>query len=175
MKWIVIRQKDEFPDVITLWSVRRYFRKFLPDTLKDKKNRSSLFPLGYWSIIFTIVMLVLPQTIAFFFLCRNNHILCTASSRLQRFGMPVISITVPAGSRLGSTPRLKRANKIEWNPVSPVVPRIQYFTYQEMVYCSGSTSHIKYGNSHIEHTHIESSKYVVSHSDHLSLVRYLRV
>ena len=37
MKWIVIRQKDEFPDVITLWSVRRYFRKFLPDTLKEKK------------------------------------------------------------------------------------------------------------------------------------------
>ena len=170
MKWIVIRQKDEFPDVITLWSVRRYFRKFLPDTLKDKKNRSSLFPLGYWSIIFTIVMLVLPQTIAFFFLCRNNHILYTASSRLQRFGMPVISITVPAGSRLGSTPRLKRANKIEWNPVSPVVPRFQYFTYQKMVYCSGSTSHIKCGKAHIE-----SSKYVVSHSDHLSPVQYLRV
>ena len=30
-------------------------------------------------------------------------------------------------------------------------------------------------NAHIEHTRIESSKYAVSHSDHLSPVEYLRV
>ena len=47
---------------------------------KRKKNRPSLFPLGYWPIIFTIVILVLPQMIDFFpsgYCSLNNVVIIT--------------------------------------------------------------------------------------------------
>ena len=74
MKWIVIRQKDEFPDVITLWSVRRYFRKFLPDTLKEKKIGYHYFRQATDRLFSQSLYLFCPKRFFFSRYCSLNNV-----------------------------------------------------------------------------------------------------